>query len=51
MSPFCGSTANVRAVCSSWNSRQGKVTGSVNKKLVAPTDIEKHHAASSPQQP
>ena len=35
----------------SWNSPQGKVTGSVNKKLVAPTDIKMHHVAASPEHP
>ncbi len=35
----------------SWNSSQGKVTGSVNKKLVAPTDIKTHHVAASPDDP
>ena len=35
----------------SWNSPQGKVTGSVNKKLVAPTDVKTHHVAASPEQP
>lgn len=35
----------------SWNSTQGKVTGSVEKKLVAPTDIKTHHVAASPDNP
>lgn len=35
----------------SWNSPQGKVTGSVNKKLVSPTDIKSHHVAASPDDP
>ena len=35
----------------SWNSSQGKVTGSVNKKLIAPTDIKTHHVAASPDDP
>ena len=35
----------------SWNSSQGKVTGSVNKKLVAPTDIKTHHVAASADDP
>ena len=35
----------------SWNSTQGKVTGSVKKKLVAPTDIKTHHVAASPDNP
>ena len=35
----------------SWNSRQGPVIGSVNKKLIAPTDIKTHHVAASPDDP
>lgn len=35
----------------SWNSPQGKVTGSVKKKLAAPTDIKAHHVAASPDHP
>jgi hypothetical protein len=35
----------------SWNSSQGQVTGSVKKKLVAPTDIKTHHVAASPDHP
>ena len=35
----------------SWNSRQGQVIGSVNKKLIAPTDIKTHHVAASPDDP
>ena len=37
----------------SWNSSQGKVTGSVNKnkKLIAPTDIKTHHVAASQDDP
>ena len=35
----------------SWSSSQGKVTGSVSKKLVAPTDIKTHHVAASPDDP
>ena len=31
----------------SWNSTQGKVTGSVKKKLTAPMDIHAHHVAAS----
>jgi len=33
----------------SWNSPQGKVIGTVNKKLTAPTDIKTHHVAASPE--
>lgn len=35
----------------SWNSTQGKVTGSVKKKLTAPMDIKTHHVAASPDNP
>ena len=35
----------------SWNSAQGKVLGTVKKKLQAPTDIETHHVAASPDNP
>ena len=35
----------------SWNSAQGKVIGSVKKKLTAPTDIKTHHVAASPDNP
>ena len=35
----------------SWSSTQGKVTGSVKKKLTAPTDIKTHHVAASPENP
>ena len=35
----------------SWNSSQGKVTGTVKKKLTAPTDIKTHHVAASPDNP
>ena len=35
----------------SWNSSQGKVSGSVDKKLVAPTQIKTHHVAASPDDP
>lgn len=35
----------------SWNSTQGKVTGSVKKKLTAPIDIKTHHVAASPENP
>ena len=35
----------------SWNSSQGQVTGTVKKKLTAPTDIKTHHVAASPEHP
>lgn len=35
----------------SWNSTQGKVTGSVKNKLTAPIDIKTHHVAASPENP
>ena len=35
----------------SWSSTQGKVTGSVKKKLTAPTDIKTHHVTASPENP
>ena len=35
----------------SWNSTQGKVTGTVKKKLAAPIDIKTHHVAASPDNP
>ena len=35
----------------SWNSTQGKVTGTVEKKLSAPLDIKTHHVAASPDHP
>lgn len=35
----------------SWNSTQGKVTGTVEKKLSAPLDIKTHHVAASPENP
>lgn len=34
-----------------WNSTQGRVTGTVKKKLTAPTDIKTHHVAASPENP
>jgi Hypervirulence associated proteins TUDOR domain len=34
-----------------WNSTQGKVTGTVKKKLSAPTNIKTHHVAASPENP
>lgn len=35
----------------SWNSTQGKVTGTVRKKMTAPIDIKTHHVAASPDNP
>ena len=35
----------------SWCSAQGKVVGSVKKKLTAPMDIKTHHVAASPNNP
>ena len=35
----------------SWNSSQGKVTGTVKKKLTAPINIKTHHVAASPDNP
>lgn len=35
----------------SWNSTQGKVSGTVKKKLTAPIDIKTHHVAASPDKP
>ena len=35
----------------SWNSRQGKVTGFVKKKLTASMDIQTHLVAASPDNP
>ena len=35
----------------SWNSTQGKVTGTVKKKLTAPIEIKSHHVAASPDNP
>ena len=34
-----------------WNSTQGKVKGTVKKKLTAPIDIKTHHVAASPDNP
>jgi hypothetical protein len=34
-----------------WNSSQGTIEGTVDKKLIAPTDIEGHHVAASPENP
>ena len=35
----------------SWNSTQGKVIGSVKKKLTTPIDIKTHHVAALPDNP
>ena len=35
----------------SWNSKQGKVIGTVKKKLTAPIDIKTHHVAASADNP
>ena len=35
----------------SWSSTQGKVEGTVKKKLTAPMDIKTHHVAASPDNP
>ena len=35
----------------SWNSSQGKVTGTVKKKLTAPINIKTHHVTASPDNP
>lgn len=34
-----------------WNTSQGRTTGTVKKKLTAPTDIKGHHVAASPANP
>lgn len=34
-----------------WHSSQGVVTGTIKKKLTAPTDIKGHHVAASPDNP
>ncbi|WP_013323713.1 DUF2945 domain-containing protein [Gloeothece verrucosa] len=34
-----------------WNSTQGKVKGTVKKKLTEPTDIKGHHVAASQENP
>ncbi|HEY9662857.1 MAG TPA: DUF2945 domain-containing protein [Allocoleopsis sp.] len=34
-----------------WKSAQGKVEGTVEKKLTQPTDIKGHHVAASPDNP
>ena len=35
----------------SWNSTQGKVTGTVKRKLTSPIEIKSHHVAASPDNP
>ena len=35
----------------SWSSTQGKVTGSIKKKLTSPMDIKTQHVAASPDNP
>ena len=35
----------------SWTSSQGKMTGTVKKKLTVPFDIKTHHVAASPDNP
>jgi Hypervirulence associated proteins TUDOR domain len=34
-----------------WNSAQGKIKGTVKKKLTEPTEIQGHHVAASPENP
>ena len=34
-----------------WHSSQGTVTGTIKKKLTAPTDIKGHHVAASKDHP
>ena len=34
-----------------WQTPQGKTTGTVRKKLTAPTDIKGHHVAASKDKP
>ena len=34
-----------------WKTSQGTTSGSVKKKLTAPTDIKGHHVAASPSNP
>lgn len=34
-----------------WKTSQGMTSGSVKKKLTAPTDIKGHHVAASPANP
>ena len=35
----------------SWNSSQGKVNGTVQKKLTSPINIKTHHVAASSDEP
>lgn len=35
----------------SWKSSQGTIEGTIEKKLVEPTDIKGHHVAASPENP
>ena len=35
----------------SWNSRQGEISGTVEKKLTGEMEIEGHHVAASPDDP
>ena len=34
-----------------WDTSQGKTSGEVEKKITEPTDIKKHHAAASKDNP
>jgi hypothetical protein len=34
-----------------WNASQGETHGTVERTLTAPTDIEGHHVAASPESP
>ena len=34
-----------------WETSQGKTTGTIKKKLTAPTDIKSHHVAASENNP
>lgn len=34
-----------------WETPQGKTTGTIKKKLTAPTDIKSHHVAASEDNP
>lgn len=34
-----------------WETSQGKTSGTVKKKLTAPTDIKNHHVAASTENP
>lgn len=35
----------------SWNSSQGRISGTVQKKLTAPVEIKTHHVAASVDEP